>query len=255
MRRRRPSYIPTGEALPGVYDRVLELLRPEPVKTVLDLPAGKGVLSAALAEAGFQVVAGDLCPAKFGANGIPIAEVDMNEKLPWQSASFDGVVCVEGIEHLESVLGPCRELFRVLKPGGVLVISTPNIASLWSRVKFLLCGTFSWFDEDSAVRFGHLNPIPWFEMEHVLQGCGFQVEVVTTNRLRVGWMWPAAILRLMARVVPRFRHSSGGGNRTPILAGEILVIKARKPEDKAQEPHLASGASSAPASGTRYSSV
>ncbi|MEW6439356.1 MAG: class I SAM-dependent methyltransferase [bacterium] len=242
MRRRRPSYILTGEALPGVYDRVLELLRTEPVKTVLDLPAGAGLLSAALSEAGFQVVAGDVRPAKFGPSGIAIIEVDMNGRLPWQSASFDGVVCVEGIEHLESVLGPCRELFRVLKPGGVLVITTPNVANLWSRVKFLLRGTFYWFDEDAASRFGHLNPIPWFELEYVLQACGFQVEVVTTNRLRVGWMWPGAILRFMARFLPRSGRSHAAGNRTPILAGEILVIKARRPEKKPEEPHPVSGA-------------
>jgi len=50
---------------------------------------------------------------------------------PYPAASFDVVVLFHVLEHLDSPRRALHEIHRLLRPGGVLVIETPNIASLW----------------------------------------------------------------------------------------------------------------------------
>ena len=59
---------------------------------------------------------------------------DLNrDELPWPENTFDCVVCCEVIEHIVDTDRLLSELKRVLKPGGVLVLSTPNLASALNR--------------------------------------------------------------------------------------------------------------------------
>lgn len=51
---------------------------------------------------------------------------DMLE-LPWEDNFADTALCIEGIEHVEHDVTAMRELARILKPGGVLALSTPDI--------------------------------------------------------------------------------------------------------------------------------
>ena len=62
--------------------------------------------------------------------------------MPFPDASFDRALCLDVLEHLafEDQAGALGELFRVLAPGGELLVSVPNLAHLQSRVQFLLRG-------------------------------------------------------------------------------------------------------------------
>lgn len=55
------------------------------------------------------------------------------EAIPFADASFDAIASHEVVEHVEDPAVVLKEFFRVLKPGGVAVIATPNGASLWSE--------------------------------------------------------------------------------------------------------------------------
>jgi len=72
--------------------------------------------------------------------------VDLEQPLPFSDAYFDAVVCCEGIEHVYSPGHLMSEFARVLKPGEILVITTPNIQNLLSRLKFLFCGYLYQFE-------------------------------------------------------------------------------------------------------------
>ncbi len=103
---------------------------------VLDVPAGNGLLSEALRERGFAVTSGDI-----NRERPDFAYVDMGKPLPFADASFDAVLCLEGIEHLLEPYAFFCEMWRILAPGGLLVITTPNVMSLYSRLHFLAIGT------------------------------------------------------------------------------------------------------------------
>lgn len=61
------------------------------------------------------------------------------EKFPFKDNFFDMVLCNEVIEHLiQSPLPPLLEMYRVLKPNGLLMVTTPNIVRSINRVKLLL---------------------------------------------------------------------------------------------------------------------
>lgn len=62
--------------------------------------------------------------------------------LPYADATFDRALCLDVLEHLSFEDQPkaLGELYRVLRPAGVLLVSVPNLAHLQSRVHFLLQG-------------------------------------------------------------------------------------------------------------------
>jgi SAM-dependent methyltransferase len=56
------------------------------------------------------------------------------DAFPWPDATFDVVLANQVFEHLKNIWLPLSEAYRVLKPGGHLVVSVPNLASLHNRV-------------------------------------------------------------------------------------------------------------------------
>src|SRR3972149_2771725 len=52
---------------------------------------------------------------------------------PYRSAQFDAVICVDVLEHLEDDRAGLADIYRVLKPGGRVLVTVPAFQSLWSR--------------------------------------------------------------------------------------------------------------------------
>ena len=93
-------------------------------RRVLDLASGSGYGSRILASSARSVVSLDLGrdAARMAPNGV----CGSGLQLPFANASFDAVVCLETIEHLESPEALLGEISRVLEPGGVAILSTPD---------------------------------------------------------------------------------------------------------------------------------
>lgn len=75
--------------------------------------------------------------AKATSRGLKVAQGDLNERIPFDDDTFD---CVYGLSVLEHILKPCSyilEAKRVLKPGGKLVLLTPNIATYFTALNIL----------------------------------------------------------------------------------------------------------------------
>lgn len=86
---------------------------------------------------GVEIVEG---PARVARDqGIRVALSDLNESLPYGDATFDVVVSNQVIEHVSDTDTFLREIRRVLKPSGVLLISTENLAS-WHNLASLIFG-------------------------------------------------------------------------------------------------------------------
>ena len=122
---------------------VITHLSKEKTGSLLDAPAGTGALAISLRDIGFKVMCCDINPSIFSADGIEIREGDLSQSLPYLSSSFDFITCIEGLEHLENPFNAIREFFRILKPGGKLILSLPNYLNIERRMKFLVTGLFS----------------------------------------------------------------------------------------------------------------
>ena len=98
------------------------------------------------------------------------------------------MTCAETIEHLENYRAVLREAFRVLQPGGVLVLSTPNILNLRSRFRYFSSGFYNLFgplkldQSQRAFARGHITPVNWFYLGHALLMIGFGEVKVATNK-------------------------------------------------------------------------
>jgi 2-polyprenyl-3-methyl-5-hydroxy-6-metoxy-1,4-benzoquinol methylase len=107
-------------------------------KEVLDVPAGNGDTAQLLLELGAKVTASDLYPEFFRYPAIECVKANLNDTLPFAAASFDVVICQEGIEHMPNQLHLFQELNRVLRPGGRAIVTTPNYSNLRTRLSYLL---------------------------------------------------------------------------------------------------------------------
>jgi len=147
---------------------------------ILDLGAGQGALSARLSDMGYQVTAADM-----NADDFKMADQVLFEQINFDSAEeieqfvlkhqnqFDAVCGIEVIEHLEDQWRYVRNLKRMLKPGGTMILTTPNVTSWLSRLTFLFKGRFHQFaDEDLS--YGHIAPITPFELALILEREGLQ---------------------------------------------------------------------------------
>jgi SAM-dependent methyltransferase len=181
---------------------------------------------------------------------VDIANLN-DQPLPYADASFDIVTATEVIEHLEHFRRVIREIHRVLKPGGICILSTPNILNLNSRLRFLGFGFWNLFGplpvKHSALYStgGHINPVSWFYIAHALLDAGFnqvtphidkvQRSAVPKLILLYPFIWLASRLAL-GRERRRFRTLDDaneplvrGMNTIEMLLGRTVLAKAVKP--------------------------
>jgi len=210
----------------GVHERVLEIFEGFPRGTVLDAPAGEGALSAALRDLGFQVTACDIAEG-FLVEGIPFRRLDLDDPLPFPDAGFDYVACVEGIEHVENPYRLVRDFARILRPGGAIVLSTPNVLGIRSRIRFFLASHHRRFKEIGPG--GHLTPLSYRELAYAFGHASLTIETIATNRYRRKWGLIYPILRALIRWQTRVHHPLRETIvRKEILDGSILILVGRK---------------------------
>lgn len=156
-------------------------------KIFLDLPAGNGWVGEKLTSLGAEVVSADINEDK-----PHYAQVNMEEPLPFANEEFDGIICCEGIEHIFSPFSLFAEFSRILKPGGILTITTPNIQNLYSRWQFMCSGYLFQFDPFNKVPLksgvladkGHISAVSYGQLRYFSEHFGLKVEQPTGGRLK-----------------------------------------------------------------------
>lgn len=205
------------------------------VTRVVDVGAGMGALSRRLSDAGYRVSACDLFPEYFRVPEVECLLVDNDGRLPYDDQSLDVAFGVELVEHLEETEHLFSEVARILKPGGELIITTPNILSLKSRLGFLFTGyTYSFPPLDPDVRdpvHQHITPLTLDGYRWRLKQAGFEIEEVAVDKFQNTSMWLSFLLPFVwfARLrasgkSPNVRYQ----NEAKMLYGRTLMIRARK---------------------------
>jgi methionine biosynthesis protein MetW len=143
------------------------------------------------------------------ARGIRIAPVDLNERLPFEDGRFDIVHANQLLEHLHGTDDFLREIHRLVKPGGYVLLSTNNLAS-WHNVISLVLGmqpppmhvsseviVGNAFDPYCNTRFGsredsHLRIFSYQALADLCRHHGFRLDVLRTSGY---YPFPPAVAR------------------------------------------------------------
>lgn len=117
---------------------------------------------------------------------LPNTLVADGKQMPFKDASFDAVLCLEVLEHLYCPLRLLTECWRVLRPGGEIVITTPNAWAWWNFLRHWMMGSLVsrahrdiyrhyLGDTDHKVFYDPLS------LMNLLDDAGFQTMAVTTK--------------------------------------------------------------------------
>lgn len=163
-------------ALPGLHEfiasRALEYFVPG--ATLLDMAACTGALSLRMQDLGFQVCAIDYLPEIFCVDSVSFKQADLNDAFSKAyTQRFQAIIASEIIEHLENPRHFARECFKLLKPGGRMVLSTPNVENAVSKALFIHSSSFMWFAEKDYEGEGHITPLTQSQIHKVFTEAGF----------------------------------------------------------------------------------
>jgi 2-polyprenyl-3-methyl-5-hydroxy-6-metoxy-1,4-benzoquinol methylase len=99
------------------------------------------------------------------------------------------VIAVETIEHVENPRALMRNLVRIAKPGGVVIMTTPNQLSILSKFTLLLKNQFNAFQETPGLYPAHITALLEIDLIRISRECGLeQISVHYSNQGRVPFL-------------------------------------------------------------------
>jgi 2-polyprenyl-3-methyl-5-hydroxy-6-metoxy-1,4-benzoquinol methylase len=162
----------------GLHSDIFELLSPYLKKgmRILDFGCGQGAFSQRLIDAGMIVDGCDIDIGQIKARVNRKIEIDLNDTKILDSVTekYDMVIAVEIIEHLENPWKYLRDCLSVLKEDGIIVLSTPNISSFPSRLRFFMRGTLLAF-EKADFSHGHITPLSFVQLENMFSSNNIEI--------------------------------------------------------------------------------
>lgn len=177
------------------FSIINEYLEKDKKATFLDLGSGEGKYTKKVAKRigtryifAADAVKKDIAYAK--TLGIVAKVVDLNGKLPYKSNTFDFLLSHYSIEHLVNIRSFIKECYRILKPGGYIIVASDNLNS-WLNIIAMIFGLqpFSLTRGLSNVPVG--NPFAhWTDEEtgdfvnrdnKALEGAGSHIKVMSTR--------------------------------------------------------------------------
>ncbi len=238
MRKGFRGYVEEAEERYAYVRELVVGMAPPPAKLV-DLGAAPGDQSLAFAAIGYGVTAVDLGAAEWSERpsggmetrlaegGVVFARYDLDTTpYPMADASFDVAVLTEVLEHLrEYPLQSLQEVARILRPGGTLVLTTPNAAYVRNRLRLALGRSVytpldDWLYGEPHAR--HAREYTLAELDALVRGAGLEPVLMTgrhfyrrTGRQTLGSRVAKELINLVARQAPTF--------------GPSLAVVARRP--------------------------
>tara|TARA_B100000315_G_scaffold257974_1_gene308645 strand:- start:1053 stop:1727 length:675 start_codon:yes stop_codon:yes gene_type:complete len=209
----------------GLHEYTETLVRESvpPAARILELGCGSGAFSRRLEDAGYYLTCCDMTADYFVNWGsVSFVEADINDAFETQiEGTFDAVIALEVIEHLENPWQFMRRVLKLVRPGGTVVVSTPNIGSPRSVLSFVKNGTFKYFLDSDFAPGGHITPISQLHLTKIIERAGFY-------NIRVesfGSPWGSGVRHLGAKLVSLLMKNN------PTKIGVISICIAERPEN------------------------
>jgi 2-polyprenyl-3-methyl-5-hydroxy-6-metoxy-1,4-benzoquinol methylase len=214
------GYVAFNERPLGSHRKMLELVPPG--GRALDAGCSSGYLAERLAQRGCTVVGLELDAeagraAERWCEQVLVGDVERME-LPLEPASFDLVLCGDIVEHLRDPQATLAKLRPLLKPGGRLVLSTPNVAN-WAIRLSLLFGRFRYTERGILDR-THAHFFTRSTLREAIEASGYRIEVFDH-------VVPVPLMRSTA--VERLAHAIGR-LRPSLFAYQFVVAATPAPE-------------------------
>ncbi|MFH1225006.1 MAG: class I SAM-dependent methyltransferase [Candidatus Diapherotrites archaeon] len=212
---RIPPYSKSGMHDVLLYSRLIDLLPQDGISKAFEIGYGNNPIISFL-PSGVEKFGIDMADIK--PDGINVIRHNVEDGLPFQKGCFELVVACETIEHIYETGNFLRECNRVLRKGGTLVLSTPNIASLRNIARCIRGRQLKFMGYDVRSADGHIRCYTRGSLFRQLDECGFSVEKFTSTKMYlplhfhikpIGWLGTK-----LAPLLPRY--------------GDSLIVRARK---------------------------
>lgn len=166
--------------------------------TLLDVGCGTGNLWRFASKRFDRYVGADVVRHDGFPEGAEFLAVDPETgRVPAADGSADAVIAVETIEHVENPRAFVRELARLARPGGLIVVTTPNQLSLLSKATLVLKGRFSAFAEKPGLYPAHITALLEIDLLRIARECGLveaRVDYTDSGRMPgTGRHWPGVL--------------------------------------------------------------
>jgi len=204
---------------PEAFRIALEFFKKSESKKVLDCPAGEGPFTQMLLKNNFEVSCCDVYPEQFKLSEIACDFADLNDRLPYGDNAFDAVACLNGLQRIWARGRAVRELTRVVRPGGYVIISFPNNSDIRRRLLFMMTGSVTW----NVIGPPHVclpdaeNPAAWFRYPMTLANVLSAIKSVGLEK----------------KNVHSTHYSKGAILMSPLILGPMLfsLLSPRKYKD------------------------
>lgn len=247
--------IPTGTSLDSEFlfarmtDRTLELADAAPGRRILDVASGVGQDAVRMARSGAEVVAAEPSGRMLGMVGLVAANRGgqqphwvrcWGDSLPFDSGSFDAVICKGALDHFDRPSEAIAEMARVTRRDGRVVLAIANFESLACRIGRLVdeigqdaCGR-------GPIRLRRSYDCPSdhftrYELELMREQAERHLELDVVDGISLGWGapgWSRLVGALSGRAAGRLLAGCDSlARRWPTLA-DVIVLAGRPRTDR-----------------------
>lgn len=191
---------------------------------VLDAPCGTGALSEELAKAGALVEGLDLNPVQASDYGVNY-KIENLEICELPNDWYDLILSIEGIEHLQNPMAWFEKIASALKPGGLLILSTPNPDAFSSRWKVFTRGFPQYFKPvpmkpSIFLESGHIHPITCLFVEWACLRNELELVSIKTKSRRLPTLLENFIYKIF------YRNFSEKAKK--LIKGSVAIYTIRK---------------------------